>query len=208
MPAEANSLEAATADEPIFLTADPAADGLLSSDVNALLIGMVLDQQVAMEKAFAGPAVIAERMGGRFDVTAIAEMPEEEFVTLCCERPAIHRFPGSMGKRVHQVCRVLVEEYDGQAANVWESATTGQEIKRALMSLPGFGEEKASIFTAVLGKRRAVTPPGWREAAGRFGEAGIYASVADVVDGDSLAKVRETKKAVKAAKRAAAAPAE
>ena len=189
-----------------YLTGNPAADELLEADLNALLIGMVLDQQVAMEKAFSGPAVIAERMGGTFDVTAIATMPEDEFVALCAAKPAIHRFPGSMGKRVHQVCRVLVDSYDGKAENVWADAGSGAEVKRALMSLPGFGAEKATIFTAVLGKRRGVTPEGWREAAGAFGEDGVFRSVADIVDEESLQRVRETKRAVKAAKKAAATP--
>jgi len=127
-----------------YLTGDAAADALLDSDLNALLIGMVLDQQVPMEKAFSGPAVIAERMGGRFDVATIAALPEDEFVAVCAQKPAIHRFPGSMGKRVHQVCRVLVEQYDGRAENVWVDAESGMEVKQALMSLPGFGAEKAT----------------------------------------------------------------
>ncbi|MFT4165581.1 MAG: HhH-GPD-type base excision DNA repair protein [Microlunatus sp.] len=188
-----------------YLTGDPAADALLDTDLNALLIGMVLDQQVAMEKAFSGPAVIAERMGGTFDVAAIANLPEEEFVALCTLKPAIHRFPGSMGKRVHQVCRVLIDSYDGRAENVWAGARTGAEVKAALMSLPGFGAEKATIFTALLGKQRGVTPAGWRDAAGAFGEDGVFRSVADIVDQGSLQRVRETKRAVKAAKKAAAA---
>ena len=157
-----------------------------------------------MEKAFAGPAVIAERMGGRLDVAAIAAMDEEEFVALCAQRPAVHRFPASMGKRVRQVCQVLVEDFDGDAANVWRGATTGPELKRALGALPGFGAEKAAIFTAVLAKQRGVQPPGWQEAAGAYGEEGSYRSVADVVDEESLAKVREAKRSVKAAKQAAA----
>lgn len=159
-----------------------------------------------MEKAFSGPAVIAERMGGRFDVGAIAALPEEEFVAICAAKPAVHRFPGSMGKRVHQVCRVLVEQYDGRAENVWSEASTGAEVKQALMSLPGFGEEKATIFTALLGKQRDVTPLGWRDAAAPYGEEGVFRSVADIVDDESLQRVRETKRAVKAAKKAAAVP--
>jgi uncharacterized HhH-GPD family protein len=187
----------------IWLTGDPVADGLLTSDDNALLIGMVLDQQVPMEKAFAGPAVIAERMGGRLDVAAIAAMGEDEFVALCSERPAIHRFPGSMAKRVRQVCQVLVEDFGGEAANVWKDAATGAELKTALAGLPGLGAEKAAIFTAVLGKQRGVQPPGWQEAAGAYGEPGSFRSVADVVDEVSLGKVRATKRAAKAAKKAA-----
>jgi uncharacterized HhH-GPD family protein len=189
------------ANAPIWLTGDPEADRLLTEDDNALLIGMILDQQVPMEKAFTGPLVIAQRMGGQLDVAAIAAMPEDDFVAVCAERPAIHRFPAAMAKRVQQVCRVLTDDYDGQARNVWRNATTGAELKQALAALPGFGAEKAAIFTAVLGKRLGVQPPGWREAAGDFGEEGTYRSVADIVDPDSLAKVRETKRAVKAAKK-------
>lgn len=189
----------------IWLTGDPVADGLLTEDDNALLLGMVLDQQVPMEKAFAGPAVIAERMGGRLDVAAVAAMPEEEFVALCSQRPAIHRFPGAMAKRVRQVCQVLVEDFDGDAGRVWRDAASGADLARALTALPGIGAEKAAIFIAVLGKQRGVQPPGWREAAGPYGEDGCFRSVADVVDEDSLAKVRESKRAAKAAKKAAPA---
>jgi uncharacterized HhH-GPD family protein len=189
---------------PIWLTGDPAADQLLTEDDNALLIGMVLDQQVPMEKAFTGPLVIAQRMGGKLDVAAIAAMPEDEFVALCSRPPAIHRFPAAMAKRVRQLCQVLTEKYDGEASSIWRDAKTGAEVKTALRSLPGFGEDKAAIFTAVLGKRRGITPPGWREVAGGYGEEDSYRSVADIVDVDSLARVRETKRAVKAAKKAVA----
>jgi len=188
----------------VWLTGDSEADRLLAEDDNALLIGMILDQQVPMEKAFSGPLVIAQRMGGTLDVAEIAASDEEEFVALCSRPPAIHRFPGSMAKRVRQCCQVLVERYDGQAANVWRDQPTGAAVKTALASLPGFGADKAAIFTAVLGKRRGVTPPGWQEAAGYYGEPGTYRSVADIVDQDSLRRVRETKQQVKAAARAAA----
>ena len=191
---------------PIWLTGILDADQLLTEDDNALLIGMILDQQVPMEKAFSGPLVIAQRMGGTLDVTAIAASDEDEFVALCSRPPAIHRFPASMAKRVRQCCQVLAERYDGQAANVWRDAPTGAAVKAALASLPGFGADKAAIFTAVLGKRRGVTPPGWQEAAGHYGEPGTYRSVADIVDQDSLARVRETKQQVKAAAKAATAP--
>lgn len=159
-----------------------------------------------MEKAFVGPAVIAERMGGTLDVAAIAAMPEDEFVALCAAKPAIHRFPGSMGKRVHQVCRTLVERFDGQAENVWADAESGEDVKQGLLALPGFGEEKATIFTALLGKQRGVTPLGWRDAAAPFGEDGVFRSVADIVDDESLQRVRDTKRALKAAKKATATP--
>ena len=189
----------------LWLTGDPEADALLSSDDNALLIGMVLDQQVPMEKAFSGPLVIAQRMGGRLDVTQIAAMSEDEFIELCSQRPAIHRFPAAMAKRIRQVCQVLTEDYDGQATNVWKDARSGAEVKANLGRLPGFGPDKAAIFTAVLGKLRGITPEGWRTAAGYYGEPGTFRSVADIVDSDSLQKVRETKKDVKAAKKKASA---
>jgi len=186
----------------LWLTGDPEADALLSADDNALLIGMVLDQQVPMEKAFSGPLVIAQRMGGRLDVAEIAAMSEDEFIELCSRPPAIHRFPAAMAKRIRQVCQVLTEAYDGQATNVWKDARSGGEVKANLGRLPGFGPDKAAIFTAVLGKLRGITPEGWRTAAGYYGEPGTFRSVADIVDSDSLQKVRETKKSVKAAKKA------
>jgi uncharacterized HhH-GPD family protein len=189
---------------PLRLTGDPEADQLLTDDDNALLIGMVLDQQVPMEKAFSGPLVIAQRMGGRLDVAKIAAMSEEEFVALCSERPAIHRFPSAMATRIQRICQVLTDDYDGQAANIWKHAQSGDEVKANLAQLPGFGAEKAAIFTAVLGKLRGVTPDGWRTAAGYYGEPGTFRSVADIVDTDSLQKVRETKRSVKAAKKASA----
>jgi uncharacterized HhH-GPD family protein len=189
---------------PLWLTGDVEADRLLTEDDNALLIGMVLDQQVPMEKAFSGPLVIAQRMGGRLDVAAVAAMSEDDFVALCSRPPAIHRFPAAMAKRIHQVCQVLTEDYDGQATNIWRDARSGNEVKANLERLPGFGSDKAAIFTAVLGKLRGVTPDGWRAAAGYYGEPDTFRSVADIVDSDSLRKVRETKRSVKAAKKASA----
>jgi uncharacterized HhH-GPD family protein len=189
---------------PLRLTGYPEADQLLTDDDNALLIGMVLDQQVPMEKAFSGPLVIAQRMGGRLDVAKIAAMSEDEFVGLCSERPAIHRFPAAMAKRIRQVCQALTDEYDGEAANIWKDVGSGDELKAKLAGLPGFGADKAAIFTAVLGKQRGITPDGWQTAAGYYGEPGTFRSVADIVDDTSLQKVRETKKSVKAAKRASA----
>jgi uncharacterized HhH-GPD family protein len=186
---------------PLRLTGDPEADQLLTDDDNALLIGMVLDQQVPMEKAFSGPLVIAQRMDGRLDVAKIAAMSEDEFVALCSERPAIHRFPAAMAKRVRQLCQALTEEYDGEATNVWRDVPSGDELKAKLARLPGFGQDKAAIFTAVLGKQRGVTPDGWRTSAGYYGEPDTFRSVADIVDDDSLQKVRETKRSVKAAKK-------
>lgn len=182
----------------LHITGDAQADALLASDPNALLIGMVLDQQVTMEKAFSGPAVIAERMGGRLDVTAIAHTDPDEFAALCARPPAVHRFPGSMAGRVQGVCRVLVQSYGGAAAALWADVSTGAELRERLRLLPGFGAQKAAIFTALLGKQYGVRPDGWREAAGVYGEEGSRRSVADVVDDVSLAQVRETKRAAKA----------
>jgi len=190
--------------DPLWLTGDAEADQLITEDDNALLIGMVLDQQVPMEKAFSGPLVIAQRMGGRLDVAAVAAMSEDDFVALCSRPPAIHRFPAAMAKRVRQVCQVLTEDYDRQAANLWKDARSGNEVKANLERLPGFGSDKAAIFIAVLGKLRGITPDGWRTAAGYYGEPDTFRSVADIVDSDSLQKVRETKKSVKAAKKASA----
>ena len=184
-----------------YLTGDAAADELLATDDNALLAGMCLDQQIPMEKAFAGPAVIAERMGGRFDVEAIAAMDEADFVALCARRPAVHRFPGSMGARLHQLCTVLAEQYDGRANQLWAEGD-GRQVLARLKQLPGFGDQKARIFLALLGKRRGLQAEGWQQAAGEYGQDG-YRSVADITDEAALLKVRETKKAVKAAARAA-----
>src|ERR1700709_656994 len=184
--------------ERLYLTGNPEADTLLAEDPNALLLGMVLDQQIPMEKAFSGPAVIAKRMGG-LDARAIPAADPETFKTMFATPPAVHRFPGSMAGRVQSVCQVLVESYDGDAANIWADVSTGDELLRRIGALPGFGAQKAGIFVALLGNQYGVTPIGWREAAGQWGEEGSHRSVADVVDDESLDAVRATKKAVKAA---------
>lgn len=189
-----------TADR-LYLTGRADADALLAGDPNALLLGMVLDQQIPMEKAFSGPAVIAERMGG-LDVRAIADADPDEFKQLCATPPAVHRFPGSMSARVQSVCRVLVESYDGDAARLWSDVDSGEELLRRIGALPGFGAQKAAIFVALLGKQYGVTPSGWRTAAGAYGEEGSRRSVADVVDEESLGAVRASKKAAKAAAKA------
>jgi uncharacterized HhH-GPD family protein len=181
------------------LVQDPAADELLESNPFALLVGMMLDQQIPMEVAFAGPKKIADRMGG-VDPTQIAEYDPEKFIALCSERPAVHRFPGSMGKRLQTMAQAIVDDYDGNAAALWTAGDPdGGEVLRRLKALPGFGEQKAKIFVALLGKQYGVTPTGWREAAGDYGKAGTHMSVADVVDTGSLEKVRSYKKAAKAA---------
>jgi uncharacterized HhH-GPD family protein len=183
----------------LYITGDEAADRLLNTDANALLIGMLLDQQVPMEWAFMGPATLHDRLG-HLDPAKIAAMDVDEFVAVCCEKPAIHRFPGSMGKRVHQVCGALGEDYDGNARNIWSDAESGREIYRRLKALPGFGDEKSKIFVAILAKTQGVRPSDWRGAAGKFGDD-VPRSVADIHDQASLATVREWKKTQKAAKK-------
>lgn len=186
------------------LTQDPAADALLSEDPFALLVGMLLDQQIAMEVAFAGPKKIADRLGG-LDARLIAEADPERFAAVCAQTPAVHRFPGSMAKRVQDLAREIVERYDGDTAGLWtEGDPDGLEVLRRLKALPGFGEQKARIFLALLGKQYGVTPKGWRAAAGDYGRDGTHMSVADVVDKGSLDQVRAYKKKMKAAKAAGA----
>jgi len=183
----------------LYITGDAAADGLLNNDPNALLIGMLLDQQVPMEWAFAGPTTLQQRLG-HLDPTAIAAMDVDALVAVCSTKPAIHRYPGAMGTRIHALCTALVVEYDGDAANIWRDVDSGAELYRRLLALPGYGDEKAKIFVAILGKSQGVTPPGWREAAGKFGDD-VPRSVADIDGPESLGKVREWKKAQKAAKK-------
>lgn len=156
------------------LVQDPAADALLESNPFALLVGMLLDQQYPMEAAFAGPKKIADRMGG-VDAREIAEYDPEQFAALCSTTPAVHRFPGSMAKRIQALAQLVVDRYDGDAAALWTSGDPdGAEVLRRLKALPGFGEQKAKIFLALLGKQYGVTPAGWREAAGDYGTPGSY----------------------------------
>lgn len=183
----------------LYITGDPSSDALLNTDGTALLIGMLLDQQVPMAWAFAGPATLRTRLG-HLDAARIAALDQEDFVAICCEKPAIHRFPASMGRRIHELCTLLVNDFGGTGEQVWADAPTGTELYRRLRTLPGYGEEKAKIFIALLGKRLGVRPKGWREAAGAFGDANPR-SVADIHSPATLAKVRDWKKAAKAAKR-------
>jgi uncharacterized HhH-GPD family protein len=187
------------------LAQDPAADALLSENPFALLVGMVLDQQIPLEVAFAGPKKIADRMGG-FDAAAIADYDPDKFAALCSERPAVHRFPGSMAKRIQAVAQIIVDNYDGDAAAIWTAGDPdGPELLRRLKELPGFGEQKARIFLALLGKQYSVTAKGWRAAAGEYGKAGAHLSVADIADARSLEQVRSYKKQIKAAQKGKAA---
>ncbi|MGK2882184.1 MAG: HhH-GPD-type base excision DNA repair protein [Mycobacterium sp.] len=185
------------------LVQDQAADALLASNPLALLIGMLLDQQVTMESAFAGPKKIADRIGG-VDAVQIAQYDPDKFAAMCAETPAVHRFPGSMGKRVQALAQVVVDEYEGDAAAIWSNGDPdGREVLARLKRLPGFGDQKARIFLALLGKQYGFTGGGWREAAGDYGKTGTFMSVADVRDGASLDKVRSYKKQAKAAAREA-----
>jgi uncharacterized HhH-GPD family protein len=187
------------------LVQDPAADALLESNPFALLVGMLLDQQYPMEAAFAGPKKIADRIGA-VDAREIADYDPEKFAALCSKTPAVHRFPGSMAKRIQALAQIVVDDYDGNAAALWTAGDPdGPEVLRRVKGLPGFGDQKAKIFLALLGKQYGVTPAGWREAAGDYGKAGSYMSVADVVDPGSLEKVRSYKKQAKAAAKAAKA---
>jgi uncharacterized HhH-GPD family protein len=176
----------------VTLTGDPTADELLSDNPFALLVGMLLDQQIAMEVAFVGPARLAERLGSELTPATVAAADPGELEELFRQKPAIHRYPGSMATRVHALARHLVDEHGGDAAAVWSETTTGAELKRRLKALPGFGDQKARVFVALLGKQYDVRPEGWRDAAGDYGLEG-HRSIADVTDEESLAKVRAWK---------------
>lgn len=186
----------------LHITGDPEADALLTDDPLALLIGMLLDQQVAMETAFAGPLKIAQRTGG-LDAAALADYDPEALARVFSETPAVHRFPGSMAGRVQAVCQAVLTEWGGDASAIWtEGAPDGPTVLKRLKALPGFGDQKARIFLALLGKQYGFTGAGWREAAGAYGEEGSFRSVADIVSPESLMKVREHKRAAKAAAKA------
>lgn len=188
----------------LWLAQDPASDALLAEDPLALLTGMLLDQQIPLEKAFKGPRVLADRLGvDRLDAESIAAHDPEDFARLFSEVPAIHRFPGSMAERTQRLARAIAAEYDGDAAKVWTGAADGADLLKRLGALPGFGEQKARIFVALLGKQFGVRPDGWREAAGVYGEEGSRRSVADITDAASLGEVREHKKRMKAEAKAA-----
>ncbi|MFD6330795.1 HhH-GPD-type base excision DNA repair protein [Streptomyces niveus] len=190
----------------IRIAQQPEADELLGRSPLAALVGMLLDQQVPMEWAFSGPYTIAVRMGGDdLDAHAIAAYDPEAFAALLSEKPAVHRYPGSMAKRVQQLCQFLVAHYDGDAAGVWREAATGAELLKRLTELPGYGKQKSQIFLALLGKQYGVRPEGWRAAAGAYGDEGSYRSAADITGPETLAKVRAHKQEAKAAAKAAKA---
>jgi uncharacterized HhH-GPD family protein len=191
-------------DVTLHLAQQPEADELLGRSPLAALVGMLLDQQIPMEWAFAGPYTIAQRMGtDDLDAHEIAAYDPEAFAALLATKPAVHRYPGSMAKRIQQLCQYLVEHYDGDAAALWKNAASGTELLTRLNSLPGFGAQKSQIFLALLGKQLGVRPQGWREAAGAYGDQESFRSVADITGPESLAKVRAHKQELKAAAKAA-----
>ncbi len=181
----------------LTIAQDPTADKILSEDPFALLMGMLLDQQYPMEHAFRGPAKLMDRFG-TLDPAAIAAADPEEFADLCSTPPAIHRYGRSMAGRVQALARHVLAEYDGDASRLWSEATSGADLMKRLQALPGYGEQKAKIFTALLAKQLDVKPRGWTAVVGDYGKKG-YRSVADVVDAESLGKVRSFKKQKKAA---------
>jgi uncharacterized HhH-GPD family protein len=189
---------------PISLPVDDEANELLSRSPLALLVGMLLDQQVPLERAFSAPRDLVRRLGHEPTADELASFSPEGLVAVFSERPALHRFPKAMAARTQDLARLIVSEYDGDAAAVWTTASSGAELLKRVSALPGFGEAKAKIFVALLGKQLGVRPDGWREAAGYFGEEGSYVSVADIVDDESLGKVRSYKQSLKAAAKAQA----
>jgi uncharacterized HhH-GPD family protein len=183
----------------LHITGDDVADQLLSDDPLAILIGMLLDQQVSMESAFSGPLKIKERLGA-FDARTIASQGTDAFAELFRTPPAVHRYPANMAERVRTLCQVIVDDWGGDASALWtRGEPDGPEVLKRLKALPGFGEQKARIFLALLGKQYGFTGSGWREASGSYGDDGSYRSVADIVDPESLTRVREFKRATKAA---------
>jgi uncharacterized HhH-GPD family protein len=182
----------------MYLATTEPANALLTQDPLALLIGMLLDQQIPMEKAFTSPEVLRERLGGKLDARIIADHDADALEAIFRRPPALHRFPAAMAKRVQALASTLVERYDGRASAVWDDVESGAELVRRIGDLPGFGEQKAKIFAALLGKQFGVRPDGWRQAAGAYGEDGSFRSVADVTDAASLKQVRAFKTEQKA----------
>ncbi len=178
----------------LFFTESEEANRLLASDGLALLIGMLLDQQFPMERAFYGPQLLTDRLGEPLDAKRIAEWDPEELESVFRGPPAIHRYPGSMAGRTQELCRVVVDEYGGRAETLWETADDGAELLRRLQALPGFGVAKSRIFVGLLGKRLGVQPEGWEE------KAADWPSIADVARFDDVAVLREQKRAMKAKK--------
>jgi uncharacterized HhH-GPD family protein len=192
----------------LHLSGDPEADQLISEDPLALLVGFVLDQQIPLEKAFSSPLVLRDRLGGKLDAATIADMAPDGLAAIFSKPPALHRFPVSNSERVQQLCRLIVQEYGGSAEGIWATAASGAELLRRVRALPGFGDQKAKIFVAFLGKQLAVRPQGWEDASRPFGDQETHFSVADITGPESLARVRAHKAEMKAAAKAAKVHAE
>ncbi len=190
---------------PISLPVDDEANELLTRNALALLVAMLLDQQVPFERAFSAPRDLVKRLGHEPSADELAAFDPEALAAVFSERPALHRFPKAMAARTQDLARLIVAQYDGDAASLWSTASSGAQLLARVSALPGFGEVKAKIFVALLGKQLGVRPEGWREAAGSFGDEGSHVSVADIVDDESLGKVRSYKQALKAAAKAAKA---
>jgi len=186
----------------LWLTGNPEADALLSSEPLALLIGMVLDQQIPMERAFKAPYDLQQRLGGILDAAAIAAMAPDDLAEIFGAKPALHRFPRSMAGRVQEVSAAVTDTYGGDTSAIWTTAADGEQLLANVKALPGFGDQKARIFVALLGKQIGVRPPGWDTAAGTYGEADSYRSVADIDSPEALSKVRQFKQQMKAEARA------
>jgi uncharacterized HhH-GPD family protein len=188
----------------LHLAQDEEADQLLSENPLALLIGLVLDQQIPLERAFSSPRDLKDRLGGRLEAEEIAAMDPDALAAVFAQRPALHRFPAANAKRVQDLCRLIVDRYGGSAADTWTTARDGADLYSRIRGMPGFGDQKARIFIGLLGKQLGVRPEGWEQAAGRFGQPGTYLSVADIVDERSLGRVRAYKQQMKAATKAGA----
>jgi uncharacterized HhH-GPD family protein len=192
-------------DMTLAMPIEPAANELLSRDPFALLIAMMLDQQVPFEKAFGSPYELTRRLGHEPTAQEIAEFDPDALADIFSARPALHRFPRAMSARAQELAKIIADRYDGDASAVWTTAADGAELRRRLAELPGFGAYKAQITIALLGKQLGVRPAGWREAAGHFGEEGSHYSVADIADEASLIAVRSYKKQQKQLSRERAA---
>ncbi len=188
----------------LHLSQDPDADALLSRSPFALLVGMVLDQQVPLEWAFASPRALERRLGKALEPKRVAHMDPETLATAFSAKPALHRYPGSMAGRVQELAKLVVDRYGGRTEAIWETAPTGTELFRRVKELPGFGEQKAKIFVALLGKQLGVRPEGWDTVSAPFSDPGSFRSVADITDPDTLHKVRQFKQALKASNKARA----
>ncbi len=186
----------------ICMPVEPEANDLLTRSPLALLVGMLLDQQVPLERAFSAPLDLVRRLEHVPTAAELADFDPEALARIFSERPALHRYPKAMAARVQDLARLIVDQYDGDPAQVWQSAGTGAELLKRVGALPGFGDQKAKIFVALLGKQLGVQPTGWREAAGAFGAEGSHMSVADIFDADSLAQVRSYKQSLKVAAKA------